>query len=70
MTFEPWEQETNRVIATQLVENIEKLLAGKNIWYKRPGSGINCNKLFEINGSKAKKKITKNKLINFSDFQK
>ena len=29
MTFEPWEQETNRVIATQLVENIEKLLAGK-----------------------------------------
>ena len=29
MTFEPWEQETNRVIATQLVENIEKLLGGK-----------------------------------------
>ena len=29
MTFEPWEEETNRVIATQLVENIEKLLAGK-----------------------------------------
>ena len=27
--FEPWEEETNRVIATQLVENIEKLLAGK-----------------------------------------
>ena len=29
MTFEPWEEETNRVIATHLVENIEKLLAGK-----------------------------------------
>ena len=29
MTFEPWEEETNRVIATQLVENIEKLLDGK-----------------------------------------
>ena len=27
--FEPWEEETNRVIVTQLVENIEKLLAGK-----------------------------------------
>jgi len=27
--FEPWEEETNRVIATQLVENIEKLLDGK-----------------------------------------
>jgi len=27
--FEPWEEETNRVIVTQLVENIEKLLVGK-----------------------------------------
>ena len=33
------------------IENIrkgQKLIAGKNIWYKRPGSGINCNKMFEI----------------------
>ena len=27
--FEPWEEETNRVIAKQLIENVEKLLGGK-----------------------------------------
>tara|TARA_B100002019_G_scaffold287440_1_gene299437 strand:- start:262 stop:435 length:174 start_codon:yes stop_codon:yes gene_type:complete len=27
--FEPWEEETNRVIAKNLVESIEKLLNGK-----------------------------------------
>ena len=57
------------IVSIKKINKGEKLLAGKNIWYKRPGSGINCNKLFEINGSKAKKKIMKNKLINFSDFQ-
>ncbi len=27
--FEPWEEETNRIIAKNLVESIEKLLNGK-----------------------------------------
>lgn len=27
--FEPWEEETNKVIANNLIENIEKLLGGK-----------------------------------------
>ena len=27
--FEPWEEETNRVIAKDLIENVEKLLCGK-----------------------------------------
>ena len=31
--FEPWEEETNRVIAKNLVENIEKLLNGKAHYY-------------------------------------
>ena len=27
--FEPWEEETNKVIARNLIENVEKLLDGK-----------------------------------------
>lgn len=58
------------IVSIRNIKKGEKLIAGKNIWYKRPGSGINCNKLFDISGSIARKKIMKNKLINFSDFQK
>ena len=31
MTFEPWEEETNRVIANNLVDNISSLLDAKVI---------------------------------------
>ncbi len=31
--FEPWEEETNRVIAKNLIENVEKLLCGKAHYY-------------------------------------
>ena len=31
--FEPWEEETNRVIANNLVDNIGKLLNAKSVRY-------------------------------------
>jgi hypothetical protein len=31
--FEPWEEETNKVIAKNLIENVEKLLGGKAHYY-------------------------------------
>lgn len=58
------------IVSIKKIKRGQKLIAGLNIWYKRPGSGINCNKLFEIDGKIAKKNINKNKLINLFDFKK
>ena len=58
------------VVTIRNIKKGDKLIAGKNIWYKRPGTGINCNKLFEINGLLARKNLKKNQLVKISDFKK
>ena len=58
------------IVTIKNIKKGQKLIAGKNIWYKRPGTGINSNKLFEINGSVAIKNISKDQLLNFSNFKK
>ena len=58
------------IVSIKNIKKGQKLIAGKNIWYKRPGIGINCNKLFEINGSIALKNISKDQLLKFSNFKK
>ncbi len=56
------------IVTIKNIKKGQKLIAGKNIWYKRPGTGINCNKLFEISGKNAKKNIKKNKILTLHDF--
>ena len=58
------------IVSIKNIKKGQKLIAGKNIWYKRPGTGINCNKLFEINGSIALTNINKDQLLKFSNFKK
>ena len=58
------------VVTIRNIKKGDKLIAGRNIWYKRPGTGINCNKLFEINGLLARKNLKKNQLVKISDFKK
>jgi len=58
------------IVTIKNIKKGEKLLPGKNIWYKRPGTGINANKLFKIKNKKTIKNLQKDQLLKLSDFKK
>ncbi len=56
------------IVSIKDINKGDKLIPKKNIWYKRPGTGIPSNKIKQIAGKKAKKNIKINKLLNYKDF--
>tara|TARA_Y100001970_G_scaffold199595_1_gene242778 strand:+ start:13274 stop:14302 length:1029 start_codon:yes stop_codon:yes gene_type:complete len=56
------------IVSIKDIQKGDKLIPKQNIWYKRPGTGIPSNKIKLITGKRAKKKIQKDKLLNYKDF--
>ena len=59
---------SHSIVSTCVIRKGEVLNKEKNIWYKRPGSGIPANNIDKLEGKKALKNIRANALIKISDF--
>lgn len=57
------------IVTTKKIFKGEKLIPGKNIWYKRPGSGIPANKLFKLKNKKSLRDLAPNILIKLKDIK-
>ena len=60
---------SHSVVSTSAIKKGEKLIKGRNIWYKRPGTGIPANNINLINGKKATRDIKENLLLKKSYFK-
>ncbi len=60
---------SHSVVSTSPIKKGEKLIKGRNIWYKRPGTGIPANNINLINGKKATRDIKENLLLKKSYFK-
>ena len=59
---------SHSIVSIANIKKGEKLIKGSNIWYKRPGSGISANKINDIHGKKALKRIDIDSLLKKTDF--
>ncbi len=57
------------VVSLTDIKKGEILVVRKNIWVKRPGTGIPSYKIDDVNGKTATRDIPKNKLIEETDFK-